>query len=285
VALRPHGWRKGEDFATIVASKCRQWSEVVPGRPRSLGRCGHNPADLVDRPGLPRKEAAVLGRDEVRTVLQHAAGHQFEVLFQVALKTGLRRGELLALRWLDIDLAHGVITVRGTLQPGPCGAVPLVAEPKSPMTRRAIAIDDDLIQRLQGHRRLWPLTWVGPGSPPGPEDFAFMAAAGRPISTRSLLLSWTRLRRRAGLGHMPFHATRHTAATLTLRAGVSPRVASERLGHGTVAMTLDRYSNVSGSLRRDAALAVHSLLEGAPQTDRASNRVSSPPAEPSKLSG
>ena len=70
---------------------------------------------------------------------------------------------------------------------------------------------------------------------------------------------------------MPFHATRHQAAPLMLGAGVSPRVASERLGHATVAMTLDHYSHVSDSLRRDAALAVQALLEGAPEPDRVSN--------------
>jgi integrase len=246
------------------------------------GRCGHNPADLVDPPRLPRKEAAVLGLDEVRAVLQAAAGHQFELLFRVALKTGLRRGELLALRWRDIDLDRGLIIVRGTLQPTPSGSAPLVAEPKSSSSRRALAIDDDLLERLGMHRTTWASTWDGDGNPPGPEDFVFVSATGRPISPSSLLLSWGRLLRRTGLAHMPFHATRHTAATLMLGAGVSPRVASERLGHATVAMTLDRYSHVSDSLRRDAARAVHSLLEGAPETDRVSNRVSNPPAEPPK---
>ena len=297
LGARPLGRLEPEDLQRLYAAKVHQGLSPATVRMihfilhRALrdavrwGRVGRNPADLVDPPRLPRQEAAVLGLTEVRAVLEAAAGHPFELLFRLALKTGLRRGELLALRWRDVDLHSGLITVRGTLQPSPAGAVPVVAEPKSRSSRRALAIDDDLIQRLQDHRRHWPLTWDGPGLPPGPEDFVFVSATGRPISPSSLLLSWARLLRRAGLEHMPFHATRHTAATLMLGAGVSPRVASERLGHATVAMTLDRYSHVSDSLRRDAALAVQSLLEGASETDRVSNRVSNPPAEPQKRSG
>ena len=81
---------------------------------------------------------------------------------------------------------------------------------------------------------------------------------------------------------MPFHATRHTAATLMVGAVFNPRVMSERPEQATAAMTLDRYSHVSDSLRRDAALAVQSLLEGASETYRESNRVSNPLAEPQK---
>jgi integrase len=246
------------------------------------GRSGHNPADLVDPPRLPRKEASVLSLDEVRAVLEASAGHQFELLFRVALTTGLRRGELLALRWRDIDFGLGSIAVRGTLQPSSKGSAAYVAEPKSSSSRRDLAIDSDLVQRLWLHQTAWPTTWDGDGSAASPEDFVFVSSTGRPISPSSLLRSWGRLLRRVGLQHAPFHATRHTAATLMLGAGVSPRVAAERLGHATVAMTLDRYSHVSDSLRRDAARAVRGLLEGPDGTDRVSNRVSNGPPNASK---
>jgi integrase len=225
------------------------------------GRSSYNAADQVDPPRLPRKEAEVLELREVRAVLEKAAGHPFELLFRMAILTGMRRGELLALRWRDVELEPGLIHVRGTLQPSPAGHPPLIAEPKSASSRRTLAIDADLVARLVSHRRAWPSLWAGHGDPPGPDDFVFVSATGRTISTSSLLLSWDRLLRRAGLRHVPFHATRHTAATLMLGAGVSPRVASERLGHATVAMTLDRYSHISESLRRGAAEAVQTFVE------------------------
>jgi integrase len=203
----------------------------------------------------------VLELREVRAVLEKAAGHPFELLFRMAILTGMRRGELLALRWRDVELEPGLIHVRGTLQPSPAGHPPLIAEPKSASSRRTLAIDADLVARLVSHRRAWPSLWAGHGDPPRPDDFVFVSATGRTISTSSLLLSWDRLLRRAGLRHVPFHATRHTAATLMLGAGVSPRVASERLGHATVAMTLDRYSHISESLRRGAAEAVQTFVE------------------------
>lgn len=225
------------------------------------GRCSYNPADQVDPPRLPRKEADVLELGEARAVLEKADGHPFEMLFRLAILTGMRRGELLALRWRDVELEPGVIHVRGTLQPSPPGHPPLIAEPKSASSRRTLAIDADLVARLSSHREVWANLWDGNGAPPVPDDFVFVSSTGRPISPSSLMLSWSRLLRRCGIPHVPFHATRHTAATLMLGAGVSPRVASERLGHATVAMTLDRYSHVSEGLRRGAAEAVQSLLE------------------------
>jgi integrase len=227
------------------------------------GRCSYNSADQVDPPRLPRKEADVLGLREVRAVLEKAAGHPFEMLFRLAILTGMRRGELLALRWRDVELDPGLIHVRGTLQPSPLGHPPLIAEPKSASSRRTLAIDADLVVRLSSHREAWPSLWDGNGAAPVPDDFVFVSSAGRPVSPSSLMLSWSRLLRRSGIPHVPFHATRHTAATLMLGAGVSPRVASERLGHATVTMTLDRYSHVSDSLRRGAAEAVRTFLDDA----------------------
>ena len=144
-----------------------------------------------------------------------------------------------------------------------------------------MAIDEDLTARLRAHRSRWPGLCGGGGRHPRPDGFVFVSATGHPVSPSSLLRGWGRLLRRAGLPQVPFHATRHPAVTLMRGAGVSPRVASERLGHASVAMTMDRYSHVSEALRRDAATAVWRLLEDGPETDRVSNRVSSLTMAPS----
>ncbi len=244
------------------------------------GRCARNVADLVDPPRLPRKEAPVLTPEQARRVLDAARGHRFEVIFHMALRTGLRRGELLALRWRDVDPDAGIVRVTGTLQPVPLGAEPIIAEPKSRSARRSISVDPSLAAMLRQHKRLQTAQQAAAGTEWFDGDFIFTNDLGRPIAPMTLLRDWYLLLESIGLPRVPFHTARHTAATLMLSSGVSPRVAAERLGHSTVSITLDRYSHVTESLRRDAAMAIDRALRQAgyqPVPDRGSDRGSKPP--------
>src|SRR5581483_2861149 len=244
------------------------------------GRCSRNVADLVDPPRLPRKEAPLLTPEQARRVLDAARGHRLEVMFNVALRLGLRRGELLALRWRDVDLDAGTVRVTGTLQPVPQGADPIVAEPKSRSSRRGMSLDPSLAAMLRQHKRLQAVQQAAAGAEWFDGDFVFTNDLGRPVAPMTLVRDWHLLLESIGLPRVPFHTARHTAATLMLSSGVSPRVAAERLGHSTVSITLDRYSHVTESLRKDAAMAIDRALREAgyrPDSDRGSNRGSNPP--------
>lgn len=248
------------------------------------GRCARNVADLVDPPRLPRKEAQALTPAQASGVLAAAAGEPLEALFVLAIKTGLRRGELLGLRWRDVDLERGIVRVTGTLQPSGKGMPPAIMEPKSASSARAVVVSPSIVESLRDHRKRQSARRLLAGSEWRDFDFVFTTALGSPVGPMTVGRTWARLLAAVGAESMPSHATRHTAATLMLSAGVSPRVASERLGHSTVAMTLDRYSHVTSGLRNEAAIAVEDTLRqaaaGAPLgVDRLSNRLSSRPGD------
>ena len=218
-----------------------------------------NVTDLVDIPRIPRAEAPVLTVDQVRVVLELARDDPFEALFVVALTAGLRRGELLALRWIDVDLDLHVVDVRGTMQPDG-----VIAEPKSRSSRRRVPLGVLAVDALRRHRAAQIERGCGIGW--SDEGYVFATDTGVPLPPMTLLRHWYDLLAGAGISRVPFHTTRHSAATLMVSAGVSPKVAAERLGHATAALTLDRYSHITEALRHDAADAIDAVLAGPADT-------------------
>jgi integrase len=190
-----------------------------------------NIADLVDPPRVPRHEMRALSPEQARQVLAAADGHPLEALFRLAIAGGLRLGELLALRWPEVDFDRGIVAVVATLEQRQ-GQGPVVAEPKTARSRRQVELGIDTIDALRKHRQAQP----GIG-------FVFTRTDGRPLSRSILDRTWRLLNERAAVPPMRFHDLRHTAATLMLSRGVHPKIVSEMLGHSTVAITLDLYSH------------------------------------------
>ena len=179
----------------------------------------------------------------------------------LALTTGMRQGELLALRWQDVDLDNGALAVRRTLTRDRAGRV-TIGEPKSASGRRSIALDSATVAALRRHkasqnaRRLqWGEAWQD-------ADLVFDRGDGALLYHGVARDSFRRAAKRLGLPPIRFHDQRHTAATLMLAGGVHPKIVQERLGHSTVAMTLDRYSHVSMDMQRDAAERLERALGG-----------------------
>ncbi|PZR80386.1 MAG: hypothetical protein DLM65_08085 [Candidatus Aeolococcus gillhamiae] len=239
-------------------------------RALSWGKVVRNVADasMVDLPRSPRREAAHFDAQAARLVVGAAQGDRLEALWALALTAGLRRGELLALRWDAVDLDRGVVEVRYTLQPD--GSL---AEPKSASSRRAVPIADAVISVLRSHmssqaaERLeagnqWqePRLSVAGSKVTLDGGLVFTTPLGRPLPITSMVKAWVAVLGRAGVPIIPFHGTRHTAASLLADAGVHPTVAQARLGHATSAMTLERYTHVGEAQRRGAADDVERLL-------------------------
>ncbi|MCZ7618901.1 MAG: site-specific integrase [Myxococcota bacterium] len=212
-----------------------------------------NPLDAVSRPRAPRPEIQALDAEQARALLAAAAGDPLEALYALALGTGLRLGELTGLRWRDVDLEAGAVHVRQTLLESIKGKITF-GEPKTSKSRRQVDVPGFAIAALARHRgRLGVL--------PHLDRLVFLSSEGEPIRRSNLhRRSFKPLLARAGLPDVPFHALRHTAATLALAAGVNPKVVQERLGHSTITLTLDTYSHAVPTLGKDAADRLDTLL-------------------------
>jgi integrase len=212
-----------------------------------------NPLDAVSRPRAPRPEIRALAPSEARTLLAAAEGDSLEALYATAIGTGLRLGELLGLRWGDVDLPSATLHVRRALVEGRRGE-PTFAEPKTSRSRRRIDLPCFAVAALERHRAKLRVAVL-------PTALVFATWDGRPLRRPNLhRRSWKPLLKRAGLPPIPFHALRHTAATMALAAGVNPKVVQERLGHSSIALTLDTYSHAIPTLGKDAADRLDALL-------------------------
>jgi integrase len=211
-----------------------------------------NPADAVTPPRVERREMSVLSPDQAMALLAAASGTEFEAPITTALYSGLRLGELRGLRWRDVDLAAGRLSVQQTLQKRPGGGV-VARQPKTHRSRRLVSLPMVLAEVLGDHRRRQVEARLAAGDAWEDADLVFTDALGRPIGETHLRLGFWRLLRQAGLPRIRLHDLRHTMATLMLAAGEHPKVVSERLGHSTIAITLDTYSHVLPGLQAAAA--------------------------------
>lgn len=215
------------------------------------GLVARNAAALAEPPHVERREVRALDPAEVRRFLSALEGHPLRCLFTVALATGLRKGELLGLRWSDIDLAAGTLTVRRSLQR--IEGKFRVVEPKTAKSRRTVPLPGVAVTALAEHRQ-------AQASAPVVGAYVFTTADGQPFHGTTVWRALQSVLEAAGLPSMPFHALRHTAASLLLAEGVHPRVVMELLGHSTIALTMNTYSHVIPALEREAADRMERML-------------------------
>jgi integrase len=221
-----------------------------------------NPAKLAAPPRAVRHEFRALTAAQCRRLLAGVRGDRLEALYVVALATGMRQGELLALRWADVDLAAGRLAVRGTLQRDQGGGW-AVREPKTHRSRRQVALAPVAVAALRAHRDRQDAERRTVGSRWEDNDLVFANRVGRPLSAQNLVQRhFHPLLARLSLPRVRFHDLRHTAATLLLAEGVHPKIVSELLGHKEVDVTLNLYSHVTPAMHQAAAEALGKLLDG-----------------------
>lgn len=224
------------------------------------GLVARNVSDLVDAPRMHRKEMLVLNHEQARTFLSAAQDDRLQALYVTALTTGMREGELLALRWRDVDLEAGHVQVRNTLQKLP-GQPPVIAPVKTDYSRRKITLATTTVEVLRSHRarQLEERLAMGPAW----EDWelVFCTTVGTPLNGKNLLQRGLRpILKRADLPPLRVHDLRHTCATLLLLQGVHPKIVSEMLGHSSVAITLQVYSHVLPDMQKQATEAMDRLF-------------------------
>jgi integrase len=223
------------------------------------GGVQRNVARLVRPPRPRREEMHVLDSDQVRRLLEVARGDRLEALYILAVHTGARLGELLALRWKDVSLERGYLSIQATLQRTRDGYT--FAPPKSGRSRRQIQLTPTAIAALVQHRASQAKEQSVAGAAWEDQRVVFADAFGGPLNGIHVLRSaFHPLLKRAGLPQVRFHDLRHTCATLLLGRGVNPKVVSELLGHSTVAITLDLYSHVLPTMQEAAATALEAAI-------------------------
>jgi integrase len=228
------------------------------GQAKRWGLIGVNPTDLVDAPRPEPLEMNALSPDEARRLLEAARGDRLEALYALAVTTGMRQGELLGLRWRDVELEQRSLRVTTSLQYVPGKGLRL-SPPKTPRSRRRVLLSELAVESLQRHLKTQREEMLDP--PWEDNDLVFPNSRGRPMYATNLLSrSFACLLKRAGIRHVRFHDLRHTAATLLLGEGVHPKVVSEMLGHSKTAITLDTYSHATPTMQRQAANAFDRLL-------------------------
>ena len=215
------------------------------------GLVTRNVATLVDAPRIEHVERKMLTPVEVRRFLDAAKGDRLEALYTVAVALGLRQGECLGLKWDDVDLDARSLMVRRSLARYD-GKLHL-KEPKTASSRRRIDLPEVAVTALRAHKVRQLEERLLAGGKWHEQGLIFPSRKGTPYDASELREQFYKLLRRAELPHMRFHDLRHSCASLLLAQGVPARVIMEILGHTQIGTTMNLYSHVMPSLRREAA--------------------------------
>lgn len=227
-----------------------------------LKLCPANPCADVEAPRPVRAEVAALDEAQTIKLLQEAAGTRLYAPILVTVTTGLRLGELLALRWEEVDLDAAELAVNRTLQRIKGMGLTVKESPKTRTSRRKVALPPVAVEVLRAHLVEQKKERLRLGALWNDNGLVFPAEEGSPWGPDCLSSQFSRLAAKAGFD-LTFHGLRHTHATHLLRAGVPAKVASARLGHSGIAITLDLYSHVLKDAQEEAAGRIDAVFREA----------------------
>jgi integrase len=200
-----------------------------------------------------------LNRDQVRLLLDAAADPSMRALYAIAATAGLRRGELLGLRWADIDFERRMLTVHRTAH-RVRGQGIVFGEPKTNAGRRSVRLAALAIAHLRAHRALQIEHRLRIGPAWHDQDLVFASNAGTPIEEARVSRLFQRDLHQAGLPRVRLHDLRHTAATLLIEQGVSMKAVQSMLGHATIGITMDVYAHVTPAMQDSIAETMDRLF-------------------------
>ncbi len=221
------------------------------------GYIGRNPTESADPPVPRYRTMTTLSQDEVSLLLARAQNNYYYPVIYTAISTGLRRNEILGLRWRDIDLIMTSLSVSQVIYKGR-GRVEF-KEPKTEHSRRRVSMTPKLTCYLREYRSSQEQLFMEQGRTLSLDDLVFCHPNGKPLDPSTVTHNFHKITRDIGL-KVRFHDLRHSCASLMLREGVHPKIVSEMLGHSTVAITLDVYSHVTPGLQEAAARSLNEVL-------------------------
>lgn len=204
--------------------------------------------------------------EQAQTLLATVRGHKWEALFTLALATGMRRGELIALKWQDINLKTGTLQVVRVLTRVPTNMpkrehVYVEAEPKTQKSRRSVLIAPFALEALKEHRVRQLEAKLKAGPFWQEHDYVFCTLHGTHLGPNHVVEEFKLLLKKAGLPDIRFHDLRHSAATLLLSLGVHPKIVQELLGHTQISMTMDVYSHMLPGMQQDAMSRLNDVFQ------------------------
>jgi integrase len=225
---------------------------------RDEGKILRNPAEHVKVPKQDKKEIQYFDTEAVGKFLNAAHGTDYFPAYYLELATGLRRGELLGLRWKDVDLESGTVTVNQGLVRTKQGLI--FQKPKTKLANRTISIPVEVVGVLKMYQSRWKVMKDDAGEGWHNNDLLFCSKLGKPLDPRSFTHHFERLLKKAGLPKITFHGLRHTYATMNLQEGVDIKTTQENLGHHSASFTLDVYSSVTDKMKKSATDKIGKLL-------------------------
>jgi integrase len=227
-----------------------------------------NVCDRVSPPRRVHHEIQPLTLEQIHLLLEAARGHPQEALFILALNTGMRRGELLGLKWRDIHFGGGTLQVRRILNrvptkmAGETGQRYEEAEPKTARSRRGIVLTEMALDALNLHQARQLEARLKAGADWEDHDYVFCTPLGKHLDPgHDVLVQLKKLLAKAGLPDIRFHDLRHSSASLLLGLGVHPKVVQELLGHMEISTTMNIYSHALPTMQRDAMEQLNRKLQ------------------------
>lgn len=217
-----------------------------------------NPCDSVESPKAKKYKAEVYDKEDIKKLISALSGHELEAHISLALFLGLRRGELLALKWSDINYEDSTITIQRNLVVASSKLV--LKEPKTEDSMRTIVLTPEILEILRRHKISQKEQKLRFGKHYKDDDFIFTKEDGELINPGSFSHTFADFLKNNNLRHIRLHDLRHTNATLMLMSNIPAKVASARLGHSNVSTTLDIYSHVLKDMEKEVSDKISDII-------------------------
>lgn len=257
--LLDHGRRDGEGLSPKSVKNTHVVLRKALADAERLGLVHRNAAAAARGPTVIRPEMKTWSSDQLKVFSAAAHESRMRNALTILATTGMRRGEALGLRWGDIDFDSSQIAIVQTVTTVDSKVV--IGQPKTAGSRRTVYVHDTTIKALRQQRQLQAEERLAAGPAWDIDnDLVFRNLTGGPVNPNWFSRHFDKLVEAADVPRIRLHDLRHTNATLSLKAGVHPKVVSERLGHSSIAITLDLYSHVTPGISRDAAATVESMM-------------------------
>ena len=257
--LLDHGQRNGKGLSPKTVKNTHVVLRKALADAERLGLVHRNAAAAARGPSVTRPEMTTWSSDQLKAFSTVAQESRMRNAFTILASTGMRRGEALGLRWVDVDFDSSQLAIVQTVSTVDSKVV--VGQPKTSGSRRTVYVHDATIKALRQQRQLQAEKRLDEGPAWDTDnDLVFRNVTGGPVNPDWFSRHFDKLVEQADVPRIRLHDLRHTNATLSLKAGVHPKVVSERLGHSSIAITLDLYSHVTPGISREAAATVESMM-------------------------